>query len=816
MKIKKKFDFGSLFLVLIIVVLCAAIYFLLPLEYDYITYIIYALIVLIVCMLSALISRMVQRRNTREKELYQNRLHMWNSISYRVKKAGESAFNELPIGILVVNEELEVQWSNNHAKRIFMSPLESMKLSNISVNLDNGLKESEKFVVDIYGKVYDVLFVKEHHIVYLTEITQMVEIQNRYQERLSAVGYINIDNLEEALSDFDVQERAEYMSKIIGVIAKWAESFGIYVRAYSDSNYLVVMDKNQLNQMMKSNFDILDEIKKVLRLSSTSRISLSIGIACIDENIVDLSRHANEQLELALKRGGDQAVVKIDEKVTFYGAKTDAVPKESRVEVRVKSEELQDLMLSATKVIVVGHGMLDADGFGGTLGLYKFAKALGRPAYMVIDYKNIDSTVQQIYNVIEKEYVSLRDDICTSSQALGLIDDGTLLMVVDCQSDYLVMESKLIKKARRVGVIDHHRKPDTGAIVNPVFTYTSTSASSSVELVVDLMDFLESDTLFDGLEATWLLLGIIVDTNNFIYRASSKTFHVAATLAGYGADMSAVKAYLKEDYNDKLVRNDFIGNLEFYKKRVGITVGKPDIIYERATLAKISDEIISVNGVDVGITIGYIKENVVGISTRSLGAINAQLLMERMGGGGHLNNAAAQVKNSDLISVKEELLKQIDEFLVKEELMKVILIKEVKGRGKKGDIIDLQTGFANHLIRNSLAISASAENLKKVEEEKREEERRAVMHLQEMKELKKTVESTPVKVTARIGEGGRMFGSVSMKQVVDEFEKQTKIALDKRKINFTGIIDALGTYDIPIQLHKEVIATIKLYVVEKE
>lgn len=152
MKIKKKFDFGSLFLVFIIVVLCATIYFLLPLEYDYITYIIYALIVLVICMLSALISRMVQRRNTREKELYQNRLHMWNSISYRVKKAGESAFNELPIGILVVNEELEVQWSNNQAKRIFMSPLESMKLSNISVDLDNGLKESENSLLIFMAK----------------------------------------------------------------------------------------------------------------------------------------------------------------------------------------------------------------------------------------------------------------------------------------------------------------------------------------------------------------------------------------------------------------------------------------------------------------------------------------------------------------------------------------------------------------------------------------------------------------------------------------------------------------------------------------
>ena len=280
--------------------------------------------------------------------------------------------------------------------------------------------------------------------------------------------------------------------------------------------------------------------------------------------------------------------------------------------------------------------------------------------------------------------------------------------------------------------------------------------------------------------------------------------------------MMLVKKYLKENMTEKMMRNEFLDNLEIYKDKVGIAASRNTTIYERATLAKISDEIISIMGISVGFTVGYIGENEVGISARSLGEVNVQVIMERLGGGGHLNNAAAQIKDSDIPTVVKQIKQIMDEYLEKEENMKVILIKEVKGRGKRGDIIDLQPGFANHLIRNGQAVIASAENLKTLEREKRENEIKAEKHLQEMKELKKLIEATPIKIGVRVGSEGKLFGSVSMKQVVDTFEKETEISLDKRKINSVESITALGTYDIPIQLHKEVVATIRLYVVEKE
>ena len=774
------------------------------------------LFALTIAALTTLVNILIRFKQLKKENFLENRLNMWNTISYRVKKAGETAFNELPIGILVLNNDYEIVWSNAFAKKIFISQLDRMNLRNIHELLFKNLKKSvTDFSVEIYGKSYQVNYLVEHQIVYLTDITSELDLETRYVARTTVLGYINIDNLEEALSDFDVQERAEYMWKIIGVIAKWADSFGAYARAYSDKNYIVIMDYSQLKQMIKQDFSILDEIKTIVKVNTAARISLSIGIACIDESISELSKHANEQLEMAENRGGDQAVVRIDDNTYYYGAKTDAIPKESKVEVRIKSEELQAVIKKYDRVLVIGHKTLDADAFGATFGIYKVAKLLGRESYMIFDEKSVDLTVGRIYESIRRDYVGLLDDFVSPAHAMHMLDDKTLLMIVDCQSEFLLVEPKLVKKARHIGIIDHHRQGE-GSISKPEFYYSSTSASSSVELIVELLEFFEKELSFDALEATWMLLGIIVDTNNFIYRTSSKTFEVASMLKRYGADMTIVKKYLKEDITEKHTRNEFIKNVEFYKDKVGIAVGTTDVIYERATLAKISDEIISINSLDVGITVGFIGENIIGISARSLGAINVQILMERLGGGGHLNNAATQISSNNIEKVVEDIKSLVDEYLGKEEHMKVILVKEVKGRGKRGDVIDLQPGFANHLVRSGQAIMASPENIKKLELEKQQEAIAAEKHLQEMKELKKIVDSKTIKVAVKVGAEGRIFGTVSMKQVVDAFEKETGIALDKRKINYEDAITSLGTYNIPIQLHKEVVATIKLFVIEKE
>lgn len=812
---KKSKNILSIILLLLTVIVAGVTYYLYQIDNQYKTYVLYAAAALVIITLSEIISKYRLMRQIKRSNFLEQRLGLWNTISYRVKKAGEHAFNDLPIGIIILSPKKEIIWSNQRAKDIFSSPLKDILVENISRSLLTHINNKEKdFQVDIYDKKYQVEYVPEYEILYLKDITEIYKTKQLYDKRITAMGYINVDNLENILSDFDVQEKAEFMYRIVTAIAKWSEEYGAYVRAYSDSSYLIVMDKSQLKTVMSDDFSILDTIKDLVQ-GKPYKISLSIGIACVDVPIDELSNIAKEKLEFAINRGGDQATVQIDQQVKFFGAKADTAQAETKVTMRMKSEELQELMKSSNCVMTVGHKMSDADAFGATLAIYRMAKALGKPAYIILDKTSIDPTVERIYDSINKEYVSLLDNIITPQMALARMTPETLLMVVDCQKNSLLSEPKLVKKATKIGVIDHHRRGDD-AIDNLSFYLSSTAASSSVELIVELFEFMKEEITFDKLEATWLLLGIIVDTNNFIYRCSEKTFRVSSILAKYGADMTGVKRYLKEEITEKIARNELIDSLITYQDRVGIAVGREDFYFDRPALAKISDEIISIVGIDVGITVGRLSNQTIGISARSLGTINVQVLMEKMGGGGHFNNAATQIHSDDINDVVKKLKQFIDEYIDKEESMKVILIKDVKGHGKKGEIIDFNLGFANHLIRSGQAIVVSDENLKRLDEQKKQAQLEEERHIQDMKELKKKIEETPIKIGVKIGVEGKIFGTVSMKQVCDAFQKATNIALDKRKIKYKENISSLGTYSIPIELHKTIVANIKLFVVEKE
>lgn len=810
-----------IFLILTILASAYGVYYFTDRDYLSNIYVYIPLASLIIA-LAILIGNIINVRNTKNEKVSENRLKMWNSITYKVKKAGETAFNELPIGIIVLDNNSKIVWANSKARNIFMSHLENINLKEVSLSLFSQMSAATpnednrvKFRTDIYGVIYDVEYIVEYNIVYFTDIDDYVNLQEQYNRRITAIGYINVDNLEEALKDFDVQESSEYRGKIIGSIGRWSESFGAYVRAYSESRYMIVMDKGQLQNMVENNFSLLDEVKEVLRANRTIRVTVSIGISCHDINLSDLAEDAQDQLELALSRGGDQAVVKIDGKLTFFGAKTDPVQKESKVELRNKSQELQDIIKSSDVVFTVGHKNLDADGFAACLAIHRLAKSLGKDSYIIFDQNSIDGTVERIFETIRKEYVILQQDIITPNRVASLATRNSFLMIVDCQTEQQMIENKFLKKFEKIGIIDHHRK-GFGAIQNPKFYYSQTAASSSIELIFELLEFYEQPLNFTDLEATWMLLGIVVDTNNFVYRTSAASFEVAAELKRLGADMNVVKKYLKEDHAEKVMRSEFLTNAEMYRGCVAIAAANDNIARNRATLAKISDDLITISGVELGVTIGYIGENEIGLSARSLGSVNCQIIMEKMGGGGHLNNAAAQIKNTNIPATIIALKEAINSYMAEEENMKIVLIKDVKGKGKKNEVLEFASGYANFLIREGSAILATPENLKAVELEKEEEKFRAEKLLQDMKDLKKVIESKPVKIIVKVGSDGKLYGSVNSKQIADTVESTLNVKVDKRKIVLNSPLNAIGEYNVVIQLHKEVSATIKVFVVDKE
>ena len=775
--------------------------------------------------LSLLIATLISYRNMKIIKELDNRLKMWNSITYKVKRAGETAFNKLPIGIVVINNDSKIVWANQTARLIFMSSLEHIYLKDICSELYNKLMaakaelseitEDQKITYNenIYGKIYYVQYLVKYDVIYFTDVTDYQNLEKKYYNRTEVLGYINIDNLEEALQEFDVQSKAEYEGKIIGALANWASKNGVLIRGLTSTKYLLVTDQQQLEKLMSSNFSILDDIKQLFNSSRSLRITLSMGIVCEDINVNDLSDEAQNQLELALNRGGDQVVVRKNNETFFFGAKTDPIQKESKVEIRVKSEEIEMLMKNSSNIFIIGHRNIDADGFAATVAMYKWAKALGKEAYIIYDPSSVDSTVNKVLSGIKLEYVSFMDSMLTLKDLNKKINKSSLLVVVDFQTIYQSIDKKIFSSFDKIAVIDHHRKGE-GAIQNPKFYYSQAAASSSIELIFELIQFASVPVEFSGLEATWMLLGIVVDTNNFIYRTSSATFDVASTLKRYGADMNMVKAYLKEDVEDKFQRHEVIEKMEKYKDIIAIASVDDDVILERSSLAKISDELISISGVELAITVGKVGEHLVGLSARSLGKINCQVIMEKMGGGGHLNNAASQRPNETVEETISILKEKIDDYLLEEENMKVILVKDLKGKGKKNDIIEVAAGYGNNLIRNSIAIMASPENIQKLEDEKNEAAIKEAELLQEMKDLKEQIEKTEVKIKVKVGKEGKLFGAVSTKQITDAITEKLGVKIDKRKIALDSSINSLGTYEIPIQLHKEVIAKIKLFIIE--
>ncbi|HHZ11805.1 MAG TPA: 50S ribosomal protein L9, partial [Acholeplasmataceae bacterium] len=305
-------------------------------------------------------------------------------------------------------------------------------------------------------------------------------------------------------------------------------------------------------------------------------------------------------------------------------------------------------------------------------------------------------------------------------------------------------------------------------------------------------------------------------TNNLMYRVSFRTFNVLSMLQKYGAEMPKVQRFLRENFDEYVKRMTILNNLEIIDNNYGIALCGDDI-YPRAFLAKIADNIISVNNIKAAFAIGKIGENEIGISARSLDEVNVQVLMEEFGGGGHFNNAAAQIMDTTIEEVRQKLIEK----LKKTEdgrtgTMKIILTTDIKGKGKKGDIIDIPSGHANFLVRSNQAILATSENIKQLEKEKAEAKAAEERHRNEMLELKEFIEKNPIKIAVRVGKEGKLFGGVSSKMIVEEFKNVYGISLDKRKMLYNQEIDALGSYQIPIQLHKDVTAQIKLHVVEKQ
>jgi len=584
------------------------------------------------------------------------------TLSYRVKKVGNDVISELPFGIILYNEDRIVEWHNPYiAGVVERETVIGVPLAELFPSLQQ-VKEREGTIEATVGsQVYQLIFKPKERILYVKNITDLWQL-GKYDDEKLVLGVVMIDNLEEVTQGLDDHQRSSMLAKVTTEITEWAQKFHLYLKRLTSDRFLLVTDQRTLKQLEQSRFVVLDEVREITG-DHKIPVTLSIGFAAGAENIIELGQWAHTSLDIALGRGGDQASVKVGSRQSFYGGKSNAVEKRTRVRARVVAHALRDLIRESHNVVIMGHKMPDMDAIGAAIGVMKAAQLFGKEAYIVLE--GVNPAIQKMMELIrEDERLSKR--FVSPEQAFALITPQTLAVVVDTHKVSMVKEPKLLSLTDRIVVVDHHRRSEE-FIANAILVYMEPYASSTCELVTELLQYIHDRVVLDVRESTALLAGITVDTKSFSLRTGARTFEAASFLRRNGADSMMIQRMLKEDLEEYVRKAEIIKHAEVLHEHVAIAVTESGRKYSQLLIAQSADTLLNMTDILASFVIGERPDGLIGISARSLGHMNVQVVMERMGGGGHLTNAAAQLEGS-VVEVAERLKRVLDEIETEEGL----------------------------------------------------------------------------------------------------------------------------------------------------
>jgi cyclic-di-AMP phosphodiesterase len=598
----------------------------------------------------------VDRRQRKEMEEY------IATLSYRVKRVGEEALMEMPIGIMLINDEYYIEWTNPFLASCFdVDTLVGRSLYDVADTLIPLIKqEVETEIITLHERKFRVIHKREERLLYFFDVTEQKEIEKMYQNDRTVISIIFLDNYDDLTQGMDDQMRGSINNLVTSILNKWAQDNGIFLKRISSERFMAVFSEGILQKLEKGKFTILDEVREMTSQQNVS-FTLSIGVGTGVSSLPELGVLAQSSLDLALGRGGDQVAIKLPNgKVKFYGGKTNPVEKRTRVRARVISHALRDLIMASDKVIIMGHKNPDMDSIGASIGIYKVAQMNQKDAYIVVNMQEIDNGVKRMMTEIRTQE-QLFSHFIGPEEALEIATDKTLLVVVDTHKPSMVMEERLLTKIDHKVIIDHHRRGED-FIANPLLVYMEPYASSTSELVTEFLEYQPKRGKIEMIEATALLAGIIVDTKSFTLRTGSRTFDAASYLRAHGADTILVQKFLKEDVETYIKRSKLIESVSFYRDGIAIAKGTDHVFNDQVIIAQAADTLLTMDGVIASFVISERSEGVIGISARSLGNINVQIIMESLKGGGHLTNAATQLTGLSISETESKLKLAIDDY----------------------------------------------------------------------------------------------------------------------------------------------------------
>lgn len=611
----------------------------------------------------------LRKQVLREKELKNYIIDYTKNI----ENLSVDSFYYSPLPICIIGPNGKMFWFNNKFKELLgdnSDVIENIEefVKGFPINSMEGNKEGTISNIEVpeTDRSFNVMYYEleegrfgegNSYVCYWNENTAFITLKNKYNDERPITMLIQIDNYDEISEKLDLGEKSAMTAQVEKILNKYASEMNGFVLKYDNSKFFMMIESKYLEKLESKKFAMLDDVKSIKGTSDFS-FTLSIGTGAMAKNLTQLLEYSKGALDVALGRGGDQAVVKRINSVKFYGGKSKAVEKRTKVRARIISYALRQIIDQSSNVIIMGHRVGDMDSLGASIGLYSIARSRGKKSFIVLN--NVNHALKNMHERMKKEESHYIESLITTDKALELADQNTLIVVLDTHRKSYTEAPELLDKIDKIVLIDHHRRSEE-YIENTLLDYIEPYASSTCELVSEIVQYMEDHIKLTKFEADALMAGIVVDTNSFTFKTGVRTFEAASFLKRNGADNVDVKELFNE-------------SIDFMKKKTEI-IERSEIVFDDVAVSYIDEyaedsNVVAAQSADELLTIKDVKASFVlvrntdyiNISGRSVGNFNVQVMMEYLGGGGHLNMAGAQIQTQDMEEAKAKLFEAITQY----------------------------------------------------------------------------------------------------------------------------------------------------------
>lgn len=577
--------------------------------------------------------------------------------------AGE-AFITGEVGMIIYDDDYVITWMSELFKARNINRIGSKVLTWIPEADDLISGKEDNALVQLDNRMYEMHRKEEEPMIFFKDVTELTEYKEKYHDEHIVIGAASLDNYDENNSYGDEMEEGVVNAAVRTPLLEYCDAHGIFTKRLSSSRYLLILDEKIFSDLAADHFSILGKVRKSA-LKQDMVITLSMAFARGASDFGQLDQMVTNLMDLAQTRGGDQVAMQTyGEEVKYFGGSTEAAEKRSRVRVRVMSHALRDLIMRSSNVIICGHKTADFDCIGSAICLARMAESLHKSAVIIAKTGGIEEKLAAALKENADE-VNKEVNFVTESEAMNHLSDTTLVIMTDHHNIKQSNGSKLLENAKRVVIIDHHRR-STEMGVKPVLVYIEAGASSTCELLTEMISFVSNTMELSPISATIMLTGMIVDTQTWRVRTGARTYDAASELKDMGADSNRAYGWLKDSFEDFALKAQVAVNSERYPDGIVIAVVK-DHIMTRSLMSQVADSLLSVQGIQGAFVIANDADNESAISARSDGHINVQVIMENMNGGGHMTAAAVQRSKCSLDTLKEELLAAIHDYNKEDE-----------------------------------------------------------------------------------------------------------------------------------------------------